>query len=274
MTPEKKKRPLPYKEVEIGSWSELIRQLSLFNNSRWIFRGEGNYHTSELLPKIGRPGVVHEGKYHLAEIEKRIFKQFQSRAIPHLPRFPRNDWEWLAIAQHHGLPTRLLDWTRNPLAAAFFALNDGIASKEIIADEYHDADLPEETDERDAEDSGFDRIDCAVIYALRAPKSVDTLVVKNPFDGYTGVMLLNPPHLVQRIISQDGIFTIFPDPKCPLRKENTRRLLVQKKDKGIFLKRLFRLGIHYASIFPDMDGIAKHLAWRMQHYIGIGSNSV
>jgi hypothetical protein len=230
------------------------------------------------LPKIGRPGVVREGKYSLTEIEKRIFKQFQSRAITHLPRIPGNPWEWLAIAQHHGLPTRLLDWTRNPLAAAFFALNDRSDPRQITPDEYHDADLPEEMDKRfndsDTENSHFDRNDCAVIYALRAPKSVDPLVVKSPFDGYTSVMLLNPPHLLQRIISQDGIFTIFPDPKKPLQKENTRRLLVQRKDKGTFLKRLFRLGIHYASIFPDMDGIAKHLAWRMQHYIGIGSNSV
>lgn len=160
----------------------------------------------------------------------------------------------------------------------FFALNDRIDFREIVNDEYHDSDLPEETDKRfsdsDTETLQFDRHDCAVIYALRAPKSVDPLVVRSPFDGYTDVMLLNPPHLVQRIISQDGIFTIFPDPKRPLQKENTRRLLIQKKDKGTFLKRLFRLGVHYASIFPDMDGIAKHLAWRMQHHIGIGSNSV
>lgn len=120
MKPNNKKKPLPCKEVEIGSWAELIRQLSLFNNSRWIFRGEGSYNTSELLPKIGRDGVVREEKYHLAQIERIILKQFQLRAITHLPRTPKSDWEWLAIAQHCGLPTRLLDWTKNPLAAAFF----------------------------------------------------------------------------------------------------------------------------------------------------------
>jgi type I restriction enzyme M protein len=278
MKPTNRKKLLPCTEVEIRHWSELVHQLSLFNNSLWIFRGEGNYNTSELLPKIGRQGVVREEKYRLAQIEKTIFKQFQLRAIAHLPRPPRNDWEWLAIAQHHGLPTRLLDWTRNPLAAAFFAFNDKSDPREIANDEYHDSDLPEETDKRfsdsDTEDSQFDRNGCAVIYALRAPRSIDPSAVKSPFDGYTDVMLLNPPHLVQRIISQDGIFTVFPDPRIPLQKVKTRRLLVQKNDKGTFLKRLFRLGVHYASIFPEIDGIAKHLSWRMQHHIGIGINSV
>jgi hypothetical protein len=278
MMPKTEKRLLSCTEVEIRQWSELVHQLSLFNNSLWIFRGEGSYNTSELLPKIGRQGVVREEKYRLLQIEKTIFEQFKLRAITHLSRRPRTDWDWLAIAQHHGLPTRLLDWTRNPLAAAFFAFNDNRDHREIVNDDYHDSDLPEEIDQRfstrDIGDSQFDRNGCAVIYALHAPKSIDISANRSPFDGYTNVMLLNPPHLVQRIVSQDGIFTVFPNPTIPLEKTKTRRILVQNKDKAIFLKRLFRLGVHHASIFPDIDGIAKHLSWRIQHHIGIGKSSI
>jgi hypothetical protein len=206
-------------------------------------------------------------------VEERILKQFKLRAVAHLHQVPDNDWEWLAIAQHHGLPTRLLDWTRNPLAAAFFALSDCLNSSDILDDPDHDSDITQEANSS-AESLKFDREACAVVYALPSPKELNASIVKTPFSGYEKVSLLNPPHSAQRIVSQDGVFTAFPNPIVPMDKNKMRRILIQKADKRIFLKRLFRLGIHHASLFADLDGIAKHLAWRMRFGIGIGSRSV
>jgi hypothetical protein len=264
---------LPPSEVEASDWPRFIHELSRFHNSLWIFRGEGDY-SRELLPRIGRAGTINlpNDKLDSETVEERVFKQFKLRAVAHLRRVPENDWEWLAIAQHHGLPTRLLDWTRNPLAAAFFALSDCLDAPDLAEDPDHDADITQE--QGDGAGQAFDREGCAVVYALPSPYELDTSKITTPFSGYQKVGLLNPPHSVQRIISQDGVFVAFPNPTIALNKNKMRRVLVQKKDKAVFLKRLFRLGIHHASLFADLDGTAKHLAWRMRFGIGIGIRSV
>jgi hypothetical protein len=279
--PSKGKR-LPLKEVEIRGWSDLVYELSRFQNGLWIFRGVGN-EKFELKPKIGRKETVSfmqdkQDKIKFPELEQRIFKQFRARAIPYVNGNP-TDWEWLVIAQHHGLPTRLLDWTRNPFAAAFFALADSENNDYEVVDPLHDSDLfdgDHAVSTRGTRSrSSFDRKGCVVIYAWYAHAVLDIQKTPSPFKGYKEkVMLLNPPHVDQRIIAQDGVFAAFLDPEIALDKNKTRRIFIQEKDKVIFLKGLFRMGIHHASLFPGLDGIAKHLSWRLRNYVGIGGQSV
>ena len=83
-----------------------------------IYRGVSNSRYA-LIPKIGRYGI---SKAELEKVEKSLLRRFKDQAVPYLNFRPENDWDWLAIAQHHGLPTRLMDWSTNPLVAAFFAV--------------------------------------------------------------------------------------------------------------------------------------------------------
>ncbi len=278
----KKSKRLPLEPVEIRKWSTLVHELSRFQNGVWVFRGVGNA-KFELKPKIGRRETVsvmqsQQGKVTFPELEQRIFKQFRARAVPYINANP-TDWEWLVIAQHYGLPTRLLDWTRNPFAAAFFALSEPENNNDFeVIDPLHDSDLTEEESAaqiiNEDDGSSIERENCAVIYAWYAHKALDIWETPCPFKGYKEVKLLNPPHVDQRIIAQDGVFAAFPEPEVALDKDKTRRLLIQEKDKVIFLKRLFRMGIHRARLVPDLDGIATHLAWRLRNYIGIGGQTV
>src|ERR1700686_3047090 len=91
-----------------------------------LFRGQPQ--DDPLLPKIGRGSC----KPGLLDQEQRLFAEFRRRSAAYLDATNRDDWDMLAIAQHHGMATRLLDWTDNPLVALWFAVREGSQQSDSV----------------------------------------------------------------------------------------------------------------------------------------------
>ncbi|GAB4191739.1 MAG: hypothetical protein Tsb002_20780 [Wenzhouxiangellaceae bacterium] len=109
------------REITRTTFKQLHEQFQSYDPEFTIYRGvtKAEY---ELLTTLGRVALKDGKDYKTTE--KRLLRTFQERAIPYISNKPENDWEWLALAQHHGLPTRLLDWSRNPLVATYFAIRN------------------------------------------------------------------------------------------------------------------------------------------------------
>ena len=212
-----------------------LKKYFVLQRGQWIFRGHSNK-CFLLKPSIGR--TPHTSK--TTEIyEKSIFTIFKREAQGYIQTLPSTDWEWLSFAQHHGLPTRLLDWSYNPMTALYFA-----------------------ADRDPGQDGEF--------FALRAPRQASESVRKgSPFD-LTVPAKYFPSIVSPRIRAQEGLFVACSaldeslDSTLPPNWE-MERVIIPAEAKAELRYTLFRMGVHASSLFPDIDGLAKRLLW--QHSI-------
>jgi len=190
----------------------------------WLYRGHKDAFWP-LAAKIDRAPFV-EFRTSVGgtrrQHESRILETFKNWSRPHLRLQPQNDWEWLALAQHHGLATRLLDWTANPIAALFFAvegLNDGN--------------------------------DSAVWCYAHQGKIVQEKL--DPFRSEE-VLRFDPPHLSERIPVQAASFTV--QPIRPSWRGPRVKLIIDQSSRAVFQDQLDDLNINRATLFPGLDGAA------------------
>jgi hypothetical protein len=104
---------------QIDSFEEYLRTVrDELQVDQKYFRGQTRRASDgyPLKPSIGR--YAHLGTKTLSErywLEREVLDCFKNHLVTHVQHIPRTDWEALAIAQHHGMPTRFMDWTTNPL---------------------------------------------------------------------------------------------------------------------------------------------------------------
>jgi hypothetical protein len=172
------------------------------------------------------------------DLESYLISEFKKYSYPYLKEEPSNKYNWLVHAQHHGLPTRLLDWSENPLKALFFAV----------------------------EDRSLDNVDAGLFFCT--PKQISP-TTKDIHEG-KGTQFFYSSHINERVSAQEGAFSIpYVDLEnddflhdLDIDTENLRtyeKVKIPKKFKPNLRYSLNKLGINHRTIYPGLDGISKML---------------
>lgn len=236
---------------------------------KWIFRGQIDREDWKLIPKAGRK--------KLRISDKNLFKAWKRHAYAYENRLFESDWEWLYIAQHHGLVTRLLDWTTNPLAAAFFGIWH-------IEKELGDP-LEEQPDNNVAvwaywdnrgwgaggEDSPpyepfklFEDCKDKNVFIPIEPKHEKNAKAEKRVKKF--VQRVVPKYVTQRLVMQHGIFTYHDPPDLPLDENifegrSLEKIIIDKKCLPELQLYLSIYGLNERTMFPDFDGLSRFLNW-------------
>jgi hypothetical protein len=273
------KNPMDVETIKIQDWSDLLRQEPEFGAS--VYRGHSDASWS-LETSLRRTITKFSGSYSLDEAdflfaERAGLKTFRRRAHFYLKDLPEaaDAASWLAIMQHHGTPTRLLDFTRSLYVAVFFALIDATSDACVWAIDDH---WLRESGSEFATEHGVSLSNTLRYGQLEAMYGAANNVINTNYFGGTeedfpdsAVLMIELERQIPQLAAQQGLFLLptqlgstFMDNLLGMRKDDRSRpkvakLLISHEHRGHFLMHLRAMNITAESLFPGLEGFAKSL---------------
>jgi hypothetical protein len=235
---------MPYDEQKddvIESVADYTNHLeNWFDSPDFFYRGQE--YPWDLVPKLFRDCEPNE----VLPTENTMFEEFTRSSLPYLERPIENVWDMIAVAQHHGMPTRLLDWTTNPLAALWFAVsNKPVENKN----------------------------GCVWVLPKKHARFVDFAADKSPF-SMRPTKFFYPRHVARRISSQAGLFSchqfilegeekpFFALNRNKFYKDHVRIIQISAGHFEKIRSELDRSGVSEEGLYLGLDGLCRRLRWR------------
>ena len=252
------------------------------HRSPYVFRGVSSaaYSLETSLQRF----VGDSGDWALEGHLLRSFMRYAREDVAQL----ESPYHLMALAQHHGLPTRLLDWTHSPAIGAYFATGgspdaDGVVWAVDFArvHEHVPPFLRELLDRLDTDVFDADLMYDATLYLLEhyrgadetppETRTVQLYDMRDAIQEFTEsypddyVMFFEPPSIDERIINQAALFSTTSDPRLPLDEwlerhpELSVKIVVPGARKAEFRDKLDQQNVNHRTLFPGLDGIATWL---------------
>jgi hypothetical protein len=286
---------------EIESFEEYLQTVrNELPEGRKYFRGQTKLVTVdyELKPSIGRyDHLLGKTFRERDDLEREVLEVFSNHLVTHVQHLPRSDWEALAIAQHHGLPTRFMDWTTNPLVALYFAvretkkdddnkpMNSGVYV--LISDplRFTDFSRKQQPSVKPVKDRATTPIRGATGYEEFGVEGIESdeedeettesstgmdiedqegdsahPLAPSPFKIKENV-IYHPPHISPRMRAQDSVLLACQQPFDALEERDCLEIVIRHDAHDDIRHRLEQYGVFDRQLFPDLDGIAKWLRY-------------
>lgn len=245
-----------------GSWNEDLRRF----RSPFAFRGLARMdHTlSSSLVRLAA------GRADIRRLELALLRNFRKYAACEAIRTD-SIWDWLALGQHRGLPTRLLDWTYSPLVALHFATEDPADFGEdgiVWSVNFVEANkrLPRRL-------KAILEAECSDTFTVEMLGGFESLPEFDALSRDPFVVFVEPPAIDRRILNQFALFSLMSSPGAVLddwllsHPELCRRVIVPASLKWEIRDKLDQANVNERVLFPGLDGLSR---WLARYYMPTG----